>query len=244
MGLTRRSLLSIGALTALAAGAGGFLVGDSTAAAIAQAGQSGGTVLRYCTVKAFDPVTGTLTITVAGTDFSKVPYNPSYLPLIGDTVAAMNTGATWYVMGSTTNTLARTLPVANEIDTFYSLADTGGVMVDLPTPGPSVTVIVGASGRVLVTMSVNIQPGPLSYGLAGVGLTGANTLIADVSPAWVVGYNPDNANAFSNISASSTTLMTGLNSGSTTFKIKYSATVFNVADPTGFGQRSLVVTPY
>lgn len=222
---------------------GGIFVAD-TAGAIAQAGKTGGSTLRYCTVKAFDPASGTLTITVAGTDYSKVPYNPAYLPLIGDTVAVMNTGATWYVMGSTTNVLARTLPVAASVDTFEQLAGTGGSMVDLPTVGPSVTVMVGASGRVLVSVSVNIQPYEQSYGFAAVALSGANTLTADANPDFVVGFNPADIAIFSTISAAGTTLMTGLNPGLTTFKLRYSATLFDPSNKTGFEARNLVVTPY
>lgn len=197
-------------------GAGGFLVGD-TASAIAQAGEGGNASMRIGTITAYDQASGTLTVNVGGTDLPGVFYNPAYLPVIGDTVAALNSGPTWYVMGSTINALARTVPVGAIVQTAETCTSLG--FTDLATPGPSVTVFVGATGRVIVDISAQLAATTGNGAVIGVALTGTNVVAADSARAW--SQVNEVAAATTNPSVTRRLLLTGLNPGLTTFTLKY-----------------------
>lgn len=185
--------------------------------AIAGAAQSGGTQMRFGTVKAFDSGAGTLTVTVAGTNMAGLAYNPAYLPLIGDIVAVLNSGPNWYVLGSTVTTLARTLPVGAIVQTAQNC--TSFSFTDLATVGPQVTAIVGASGQVAVDISAQLAATTGNGAVIGVALSGANTLAADSARAW--NQVNETASVTTNPSVTRRVLFTGLNQGSTVFTLKY-----------------------
>lgn len=107
-----------------------------------------------------------------------------------------------------------------------------GSFVDLATVGPSVTVTVGASGKVKVTVRGR-SSGTTGDRYFGVVISGANTVAATTHMI----HNPGNTNAINE--HSSTTILTGLTPGATTFKLQYA-----VASGTGsFQNRELIVEP-
>ncbi len=118
--------------------------------------------------------------------------------------------------------MPQTKVTQNEIDTGIQAAyvsnsetiNTGGGWADLPTVGPSVTIVVPASGKVLVTVECNYGTNATgNYQGMGFAASGANT----ISPS----------DPFASFSTSGggrwgmTFLLTGLNPGSTTFTAKY-----------------------
>lgn len=204
------------------------------ASVIAAAGSSGGTNMRIGTVTAFNAGAGTLTVNIGGTDLPGVFYNPAYLPLIGDIVAVLNSGPTWYVLGSTVNGLARTLPVAATIITAEST--TSITYADLTTPGPAVTAGVGASGRCLVTIGCD-GGGISDLARMSFATSGANT--AAPSELFFVGAGSPGLTV--NTSVSRTFLLTGLAQGSTVFTAKYRSD--NGPNAT-FSNRTIVAQAY
>lgn len=105
---------------------------------------------------------------------------------------------------------------------------------DLTTPGPAVTVTVGASGKVMLHVKARISNSAAgNYGAVGVALSGANTVAA----ATVILNDSQATNSLHEWGAS--TMLTGLTPGSTTFTCKYI-----VEAGTGtFGIRELTVAP-
>lgn len=210
------------------------------------AGNQGGNAnMRIGTVTAFDAGAGTLTVNVGGTDLPGVFYNPAYLPLIGDVVAVLNAGPTWYVLGSTVNATARTTPVTAQIDTQE--ATTSATYTDLATPGPAVTVTVGASGRVLVLFNARCgwsdnTVDAVDGAYVTVAASGANTIAPlqfGISDYRQFTGTTGNVGVFSGAAMK---LFTGLTSGPTTFTLKYrSASAGKSVD---FGFRIIAAFPY
>lgn len=181
-------------------------------AGVIAAGGGGNANMRIGTVKAFNAAAGTLTVTVAGTDMPGAFYNPAYLPLVGDVVAVMNAGPTWYVMGSTSNALARTTPVTANVGAAEFT--TSGTYGDLSTVGPSVTAIIGSSGRATLTLGA-IFAGATNSAYMSFAASGANT-ISPSDTQCVEAASLGHQNSFSR-----ELLLTNLASGSTTFTAKY-----------------------
>lgn len=125
-------------------------------------------------------------------------------------------------------------PVAARVDADENPGSTGA-FVDMTTVGPSVTLDVPASGRVLVTMGAYIGCGSVADLFLGVALSGANTVAAAGTTA--VGHRCYANNTF--YTSQGTFLLTGLTPGSTTFKMQYQKTTGTGS----FSQRMLVVTP-
>lgn len=117
---------------------------------------------------------------------------------------------------------------------------TSSTPVDLASVGPSVTVVVPASGKVELSISLQIAngtPGKRSY--VSVNLSGANTVAATngTSPRTLIWRAQDNSLESECIKS----VLTGLTPGSTTFKLQYCS---EAGGHTGvFAVRSLTVTP-
>lgn len=207
--MTRRHLLALMAGT----GVGGFLMGDVPSAIAAAAG--GNANMRIGTVTAYDANAGTLTVNIAGTLFPGLFYNPAYLPVIGDTVIVLNTGPTWYVIGSSGNSTPRFFPVSQHI----AAAETSTSLTfgDLTTFGPSVTVNIGASGKARVTWGCSMQFNANNGGVMGIAVSGANT----IAPDWRIFASVNSAGGAWNLGGSRQEIYSGLNPGSTTFTAKY-----------------------
>lgn len=114
-------------------------------------------------------------------------------------------------------------------------ATASAAYVDLTTVTDTVTVNVGAKGVVLVTISAlmynNTATGHANMGFA---MSGANTMAAQAR------YSIDIQEVAANYTYTigSTFLITGLSPGSTTFKLKYLASVAGTAN---FQQRQIGV---
>jgi hypothetical protein len=91
--------------------------------------------------------------------------------------------------------------------------------VDLTTPGPSISVTVPASGKVLVSVTSGVTAGngstscAMSFATSGTGATA--TSAADARAVILLGNSLQ--------AASATYVVTGLNPVSTTFTAKYEA---------------------
>lgn len=110
---------------------------------------------------------------------------------------------------------------------------TSTTYADLTTVGPSVTVTVGASGKVLLHAKSRIQNNTAgSYGAVGVVVSGANTIAAAT-----ILLSDNGAGYLSEWGA--TTMLTGLAAGSTTFKLQYIAEGGSAT----FTTRELTVAP-
>jgi len=101
---------------------------------------------------------------------------------------------------------------------------------DLATVGPSATVNVGKSGKVLVVVSAEFFNSGGSYTVVGFVVSGANT-IAETQALDSQGTNT--------VQAGNMILVTGLNPGSTTFKLRYKVS----AGTSTFLNRFITVIP-
>lgn len=109
---------------------------------------------------------------------------------------------------------------------------------DLATVGPTVTVVVPASGKVFVSYSAFIAMSVAAIrGNMALALSGANTVAAGSATGDnKIEIRPVGTNAESQVSVG---ILTGLTPGSTTFTLKY-----QVQSGTGtFSLRSLTVIP-
>lgn len=107
---------------------------------------------------------------------------------------------------------------------------------NLTTTGPTVTVNVGSSGKVLIFGVARIRNGTAEEGgWASVALSGGNTAAATDSRA--VGLRASVIDSAQR--ASFVEMMAGLTAGSTTFTMQYRAT----AGTAKFAHRELVVIP-
>ncbi|HET7736441.1 MAG TPA: hypothetical protein VFK52_10725 [Nocardioidaceae bacterium] len=115
-------------------------------------------------------------------------------------------------------------------------ATTSTSYADLTTSGPAVTVTVGSSGRVLVTLgAASWHDTSGNFTAMSVALSGANTAAANDTNIHAVVA----ASTSSGGDTSSTIMLTGLTPGSTTFTAKY-----RVASGTGnWSRRRLTVVP-
>lgn len=109
-------------------------------------------------------------------------------------------------------------------------------MTDLATVGPSVTIAVGQLGIAIVTISHEGDPGWPGCSQMHFALSGANTVAASTSASGTV-Y--DNENSLTTIG--STSILTGLTPGSTTFTAKY-ASIFGSTQE--FNTRTLGVVTF
>lgn len=129
-----------------------------TAAAIAQAGQTGGTQMRVGVVKAFDGQT--VTVDVGGGTLVGMPYLRSYQPLAGDSVLCLNAaGGVWSVVGAMAGNPTDNV-VANptfENDTLGSAPANWGVYHDPSSDANGHQVIVRAVGGAFLEGKQSMQ---------------------------------------------------------------------------------------
>jgi hypothetical protein len=93
--------------------------------------------------------------------------------------------------------------------------------VDLTTPGPAVTVVVPASGNLMVTISASMyNTTPSVATKMGIDLSGANTHGATDDSRWL-GINTPAVGGVNQMGGSLVTVFTGLTPGSTTVAAKY-----------------------
>ena len=208
---------------------------------------------RTGVVKSWNPVDATNVVTVNGTDFTNLPILNTSEALIltpGDVVGIIDIGTTWAIIGRFTvpgtpaaaTSLSAIGTVSDSVSAFEST--TSGSWTDLTTLGPTVTIIVPRSGRVLVLLAAMIGWNPTANGGGdvSVALTGANTIGAGNGPILTFTQALSGGITSSVFLRSSTSyVFRGLTPGSTTFTCKYASEVSPTAAE--FLDRSLVVIP-
>lgn len=126
----------------------------------------------------------------------------------------------------------RTSPTGATVNVGETTASTS--YTDLFTPGPAVTVTIGATGKALVAIYTSAANTTNNYALASYAVSGA-TVVAGSDLSSV-----QHGNSVA-IRAGATLLHTGLNAGANTFTMKYRKDAgAGVADFTG---RRILVTP-
>lgn len=107
---------------------------------------------------------------------------------------------------------------------------------DLATPGPAVTVTVGATGQTMTAvcclMSNSVTPGACYMGYA---VSGATTIAATNAEAMALTSAINNAGGRFDVNS----LTSGMVAGSNTFTAKYQVT----ANTGAFSARTIIVTP-
>lgn len=124
----------------------------------------------------------------------------------------------------------RTVPVTATVLTIEST--TGTSYTDLATAGPSVTVIIGATGKAQVGLYGAMSNAGSNFALMSFAVSGATTIAATDT------YSLQTATP-SDVRHGAVWILTGLNPGSTTFTAKYRAT----ATTASFNGRMIWVTP-
>jgi hypothetical protein len=217
---------------------------------------------RQGVIVTWDQASAENTVSVGGSLLTNVPIlNTSEAAILqaGDVVGILTSGATWGILGrftipgtpeavSSLSALRTASADVSAIET-YSSSSFG----DLATAGPEVEITVGASGRVLVTLSATMEYEALrGSGLNSAGammsfqMSGANTLIPFSSRAvrGRIEYNTGQVPTFDTdltgvLDASKVVLLDDLNPGLTTFTAKYA--IYGAAAPVSFGNRVITV---
>lgn len=211
----------------------------------------------------FDPVTLENTVDVGGSTMTNLPLlgvGESTLlapgSIVGITsVQSLRGTATWAILGRmvTPNTtdafdaisLLSSWITTDSIQTQETTNST--TYVDLTTHGPSVTVNVRHTGRLLLLISSQIQfidsdPADNGGGAVTVEMSGANVLApataeGPIRVTMTFGHNLGGADVLQG-TYTQTVLREGLNPGMTTITMKYKA---NSGENTDFGRRTLTV---
>lgn len=133
---------------------------------------------------------------------------------------------------------------SSQVSTSHSLADTGGAFVDLPTAGPSVTVTVSDTGRLLILGNVRMTTFLTNTARFAYTLSGANTAPA-TSLGWLKLTGGSDVNgAVSTVGGIE--MLEDLNPGVTTVTLKYLTidTSPGGVAPNFIGDRNLVAIPF
>jgi hypothetical protein len=177
----------------------------------------------------------------------------------GDVVGILTAGQTFGILGrftipGTPEAVSALSALRTASDSVSTSETTSSVaFTDLATPGPEVEIVVGATGRVLVTLSASMDFEALrGFGLNSAGammsftMSGANTLIAFQSRAvrGRIEYSSGQAGGFDTdltgiLDASKVVLLEGLNPGLTTFTAKYA--IHGADGPATFANRVISV---
>jgi hypothetical protein len=183
---------------------------------------------------------GSITVAISGTDtLVNATYLASYFPSQGDLVAVLKYGASWLVLGTMGQTQSRYIPVSARVATTEGTTNTS--YVDLATVGPSVTVTIGSSGLARVSLGAYMTcAAPTPGGRAGVALSGANSVTPTFTNFTLLNFVQSEGVQIQ-FSNSREFLYSGLNPGSTTFKMVYASANGSL---TNFSDRELTVTPY
>jgi hypothetical protein len=221
-----------------------------------------GVGFRQGVIVTWDQATAANTVRVGNSLLTNLPIlNTSEAAILqaGDVVGILTAGRTWGILGRFT------IPGTPEAVTALSALRTASDSVattenyssssfgDLATYGPEVSIAVGASGRVLVTLSAAMEYEALrGFGLNSAGammsfeVSGANTLIAFQTRAvrGRIQYRSAQVPTFDTdllgiLDASKVVLLEGLNPGLTTFTAKYA--IYGASSPVSFANRVISV---
>lgn len=218
---------------------------------------------RKGTVVSWDQETAENQVLIGGTLFENLPVlNTSEAALLveGDVVTVLTLDNSWAVLGRLT------IPASSEAVSALSALRTqsanvaaidtitSATFVPAPvTPGPSVTIVVGPSGRLLVFVSAlmystSSNTAGNSYqegGLMSFALSGANTLAAASDRALrqysTVNITSSASNFTGAVGATRVILLEGLNPGSTTVEAQYSRETASTTVSANFYDRNITV---
>jgi hypothetical protein len=217
---------------------------------------------RQGVIVSWDQTTAENTVLVGGALMENLTIlNTSEAAILaeGDVVTILTSGSTWGILGR------MTIPGTPEAVSALSALRTASDLVtatetyssssfgDLATYGPEVEIIVGASGRILVTLSATMEYEALrGFGLNSAGaamsfdMSGANSLAASSlrSVRGRIEYNTAQVPTFDTdltgvLDASKVVLLEGLDPGLTTFTAKYAT--HGASTPVSFGNRVITV---
>lgn len=208
---------------------------------------------RTGVIESWDELTGLNSVNIAGSTFDnlRVLSTGAVQPLQpGDVVGIIRTGSQYFILGKVDAPGAGAGErIASDRVAKQTDVPANGPMADLVgSPGPSVTMFVGSSRRVLVIHSCEIYVNglvdisPTAYGHQGVQISGATNVPAEsaVTNAFLGGLTGTSG------STSATTLVTsvdGLNSGQNTFTCKYRSDANGDAS-ISVNNRVLTVVPF
>ena len=256
--MTRRAAL----LSAIGIGTAMALTSDDPLAdlfAQSPVGQAQPILYRQGVILTFNPVTLQNTVRVDGTVLTDLPLlgvaeATSLVP--GSVVGIQCVGSSWAIIGRfvTPNTADATSAitlVSQAIPSDFIVTQestTSGAFVDLATVGPTVSVNVKASGRLLLFLSatISIQPGanfPSAWGgFMSVDVTGANTIAPTAingSLGFIFGDNALNQSWVQSFTRM--LVLTGLNPGLTKFVAKYAVNLGGPPETALFRNRGIAV---
>jgi len=204
-------------------------------------GKSEGVGFRQGTVLAYNPLTGENTILVGGGIVTNLPIlNTSEALLLEaqSVVGILTAGPSWFILGRITVpntpqalTALNAIRIASaNVPDFDNTAST--TFVDLATPGPSVDLFVGPTGRCLVLLTTAIQESLTTTprgGIMGVAVSGATTRPASFNRILQIGHSDDQYN---NLWCRTTAAVMeeGLTPGWHTFTAKYASNDSGLVD--------------
>lgn len=221
---------------------------------------------RQGRVITFDQITLENTVDVGGTVLSNLPLlgvGESTLlapgSIVGITsVQSLRGTATWAILGRMVEPNTSDAFDAISLLSSWVAADSiatqetrsSNTFGDLATAGPAVTLVVRHTGRVLVTLSSQIQGidadpadgmgGIMSFEMSGANVVSANTNYLKLAPSWFwASTSVGVTNEASQVTACGQAVFEGLTPGETTFTAKYLSQVNT--ENCDFGRRSLVV---
>ena len=217
---------------------------------------------RQGVIVTWNQATAENTVRVGSSLLTNLPIlNTSEAALLepGAVVGILTAGRTWGILGRFT--IPGTPEAASALSSLRTAsADvaatetyTSSSFGDLTTPGPEVSITVGASGRVLVTLSATLEYEALrGFGLNSAGammsfeMSGANVLAPFSTRALRgrVEYNSAQVPTFDTdltgvLDASKVVLLDGLDPGLTVFTAKYAT--HGASTPVSFGNRVITV---
>jgi len=221
---------------------------------------------RQGVIVSFDPNTLSNTVDVGGSILTDLPIlgvGEATLLAAGSivgitTIRSLRGTATWAIIGRMV--VPGTADAQNAISLLSSWIVTAAVetqettstnsYVDLTTPGPSVTVNIRQTGRILLVLTCQIQwidsdPADGRGGEVTVEMSGANTMSTATAegPIRLTNYNGVNAGTSMSLQGTYTqaVVVEGLNAGVTTITMKYKARPAGEAAGVDFGRRSITV---
>jgi len=221
---------------------------------------------RQGVILAFNQITLQNTVQVGGSQFTDLPIlgvGESTLLAPGAVVGVISVlsergVATWAIVGRMV--IPNTTDAFNAISLLSSSIVTAAIetqeststssYVDLTTVGPSVTVTVKQTGRILLILSCQIQwidgdPADGRGGEVTVDMTGANVIgtATNEGPIRLTNFNGVNAGTSMSLQGTYTqaVVVSGLNAGATTIKMMYKARPAGEATTVDFGRRSITV---
>jgi len=211
---------------------------------------------RQGVIQTWNPITLQNTVLVGGTVMQDLPVlgvaeAASFKP--GAVVGVQVVGSSWAIIGrfvvpNTPEAFDAITQLSSRTKTAIIDAQettTSTSYTDLATPGPAVTLDVGASGRVLMILSAkggwSVNTSNAASGARmSAELSGANTLAASTTwAAWIYNQYITTTTSVTDASITSAYVFEGLTPGATTFTAKYRSD--NAAITVDFNRRTIVV---